>query len=97
MQWSDEGIVLGIKRHGEANAILELMTREHGRHAGLVRGGGGSRMRPVLQPGNLVRAAWYARLDEHLGTYTVEGLNLRAASFLTVSHALHAVTHVAGL
>ena len=39
MQWTDEGIVLGIKRHGEANAILELMTREHGRHLGLVRGG----------------------------------------------------------
>ena len=52
MEWTDEGIVLGIQRHGEANAIVELMTREHGRHLGLVRGGAGSRMRPVLQPGN---------------------------------------------
>jgi DNA repair protein RecO (recombination protein O) len=97
MEWTDDGIVLGIKRHGEANAILELMTREHGRHLGLVRGGAGSRMRPVLQPGNLVRAAWRARLDEHLGAYVVEGLNLRAASFLGASHAVYAVTHVAGL
>jgi DNA repair protein RecO (recombination protein O) len=97
MEWTDDGIVLGIKRHGEANAILELMTREHGRHLGLVRGGAGSRMRPVLQPGNLVRAAWRARLDEHLGTYVIEGLNLRAASFLGASHAVYAVTHVAGL
>ena len=50
MQWTDEGIVLGVKRHGEANAILELMTREHGRHLGLVRGGFGSRLKPVPQP-----------------------------------------------
>jgi DNA repair protein RecO (recombination protein O) len=97
MEWTDDGVVLGIRRHGEANAILELMTREHGRHLGLVRGGAGSRMRPVLQPGNLVRAVWRARLDEHLGTYAIEGLHLRAATFLTLSHAVYAVTHVAGL
>ena len=54
MQWTDEGIVLGVKRHGEGSAILELMTREHGRHLGLVRGGAGSRLRPILQPGNRV-------------------------------------------
>lgn len=97
MQWTDEGIVLGVKRHGEASAILELMTREHGRHLGLVRGGGGTRLRPVLQPGNRVSATWRARLDEHLGTFTVEGLTLCAAAFLAASHAVYGVTHVAAL
>jgi DNA repair protein RecO (recombination protein O) len=97
MQWTDEGIVLGTKRHGEANAILELMTREHGRHLGLVRGGGGSRLRPVLQAGNRVGATWRARLDEHLGLYTVEGLDARAASFLPIPHALYGMTHLAAL
>jgi len=97
MQWTDEGIVLGIRRHGEANAILELMTREHGRHLGLVRGGAGSRLRPVLQPGNRVSATWRARLDEHLGHYTVEGLNLAAGSFLSASHAVYGVTHLGAL
>lgn len=97
MQWSDEGIVLGTRRHGETSAIVELMTRAHGRHLGLVRGGGGSRLRPVLQPGNGVSATWRARLDEHLGHYAVEGLNLRAAALLPLSHALFAVTHLAGL
>ena len=97
MQWTDEGIVLGIKRHGEANAILELMTCEHGRHLGLVRGGAGSRLRPVLQPGNCVSATWRARLDEHLGLYTVEGLDARAAAFLPVPHALYGVIHLAAL
>jgi len=97
MRWTDDGIVLGSKRHGEANAILELMTCAHGRHLGLVRGGAGSRMRPVLQPGNRVSALWQARLDEHLGHFTIEGLDARAASFLPIPHALYGVTHLAAL
>lgn len=97
MQWTDEGIVLGVKRHGEANAILELMTHAHGRHLGLVRGGFGSRLKPVLQPGNTVNATWRARLDEHLGNYTVEGLALRAANFFSAAHAIYGVTHLAAL
>jgi DNA repair protein RecO (recombination protein O) len=97
MQWSDEGIVLGSRRHGEGNAILELMTRAHGRHLGLVRGGAGSRLRPVLQAGNAVSCTWRARLDEHLGHYTVEGLDARAAALLPVAHALYGMTHLAAL
>ena len=97
MQWTDEGIVLGVRRHGEANAILELMTRAHGRHLGLVRGGAASRLRPILQPGNQVEATWRARLDEHLGSYTVEGLDLPAAGFLADAHAVYGVTHLGAL
>src|SRR5216683_501666 len=97
MEWIDSGIVLGVRRHGEANAIAELMTRAHGRHLGLVRGGGGSRLRPVLQPGNTVRAVWRARLDEHLGHYTVEPLRLHGASLLAASHVVYGVTHLAAL
>ena len=97
MQWTDEAIVLGVKRHGETSVILELMTLERGRHLGLVRGGVGTRLRGVLQPGNSLRATWRARLDEHLGNYAVEGLNLRAAGFLAAAHAVHGVTHLAAL
>jgi DNA repair protein RecO (recombination protein O) len=97
MEWTDHGIVLGVRRHGEANAILEVMTAAHGRHLGLVRGGAGSKLRPVLQPGNRVMSTWRARLDEHLGHYVVEGIDARAASFLQVPHALYGVTHLAAL
>jgi DNA repair protein RecO (recombination protein O) len=97
MQWTDDGIVLGVKRHGEASGILELMTREHGRHLGLVRGAFGSRMKPVLQTGNSVTATWRARLDEHLGNYGVEGQRLRAANFFAAPHAIYGVTHLAAL
>jgi DNA repair protein RecO (recombination protein O) len=97
MQWTDEGIVLGVKRHGETSVILELMTHDRGRHLGLVRGGAGTRLRGVLQPGNSLRATWRARLDEHLGHYAVEGINLRAAAFLGEAHAVHGVTHLSAL
>ena len=97
MQWTDEGIVIGIRRHGEASGILELMTREHGRHLGLVRGGFGSRLKPVLQTGNSVSASWRARLDEHLGNYTVEPMRQRASNFFAAPHAIYGVSHLAAM
>src|SRR5437868_3438334 len=97
MEWSDEGIVLGVRRHGESSAIVELLTRAHGRHLGLVRGGAGSRMRPLLQPGNSLSVVWRARLDEHLGTYAIEGLKLRAATLLGSSHGVYGITHLASI
>jgi DNA repair protein RecO (recombination protein O) len=97
MQWTDDAIVLGAKRHGEANAILDLMTRAHGRHLGMVRGGAGSRLKPLLQPGNGLSVTWRARLDEHLGNYTVEPLRLRAADFFASPHAIYGVGHLAAL
>ena len=97
MEWIDEGIVLGVRRHGESSAIVELLTRSHGRHLGLVRGGAGKRMRPLLQPGNSVTTVWRARLDEHLGYYAIEGTRLRAATLLASAHATYGVTHLASL
>src|SRR5437899_11736822 len=94
MEWTDNGIVLGVRRHGESSAIVELLTVDHGRHLGLVRGGAGSRMRPLLQPGNSVRAVWRARLDEHLGTYALEGIRFRAAAVLASSQAVYGVTQL---
>jgi DNA repair protein RecO (recombination protein O) len=72
MQWTDEGFVLGTRRHGESSAVASLLTREHGRHAGLVRGGRG-RHAGLVQPGNRVLATWRARLADHLGSFALEG------------------------
>ena len=67
MEWSDEGFVLSTRRHGEGDIVLSLLTREHGRHAGLVKGGGSRRAAGLYEPGNRLRAVWRARLSEHLG------------------------------
>lgn len=82
MDWSDEGIVLAARRHGEHALIVQLLTREHGRHAGLVRGGASARQRGNYQPGNLVSAQWRGRLPEHLGAYVCEVKRSHAAALL---------------
>ncbi|MFE1601221.1 DNA repair protein RecO [Methylobacterium sp. ID0610] len=97
MQWSDEGLVLGARRHGETSVILELMTAEHGRHRGLVQGGRSRRMQPVLQPGNRVRAVWRARLDDGLGHFTVEPVESAAGRLMGSRLALYGLSHAAAL
>jgi len=82
MEWHDDGIVLAARKHGESSAIVTLLTREHGRHLGLVRGGAGRRKRGLFQPGNRVHATWRARLAEHLGSYTCEMTEAVSAPFL---------------
>ena len=82
MQWSAEVLIIGTRRHGETSVIIEVMTTGHGRHMGLVRGGRSRRLKAVLQPGNSVLVTWRARLDEHLGAFTVEPLTARAAGLM---------------
>ncbi|MFQ5783450.1 MAG: DNA repair protein RecO [Alphaproteobacteria bacterium] len=82
MDWSDDGIVLAARKHGETSALVQLLTREHGRHAGLVRGGAGTKARGIYQPGNLVSARWRARLPDHLGAFTCELARAHAAALL---------------
>jgi Asp-tRNA(Asn)/Glu-tRNA(Gln) amidotransferase A subunit family amidase len=86
MEWRDDGLILGTRKHGETSVIVEAMTRAHGRHFGLVRGGRSRRMQPLLQPGNHAEFVWRARLDEHLGTFSVEPVTLRTARLMAKFH-----------
>ncbi|MEO1749543.1 MAG: DNA repair protein RecO [Pseudomonadota bacterium] len=91
MEWSGEGFIIGTRKHGETSLIVELMTRDRGRHLGLVRGGRSRKQQPVLQPGNLIEVNWRARLDEHLGTYTAELLESHAARLMETAHGLNGI------
>jgi DNA repair protein RecO (recombination protein O) len=88
MEWNDDAIVLSSRAHGENGVILDLLTRDHGRHAGLVRGGASRRVRPSLQPGNGVHVQWRARLEEHLGSYICELARARAGELMDSRDAL---------
>ncbi|WP_416897799.1 MAG: DNA repair protein RecO [Minwuia sp.] len=72
MEWTDDAIVLSLRRHGETSAVVSLLTAERGRHGGLARGAYSRRMRGVLMPGNGVTATWRARTEDHLGSLKVE-------------------------
>lgn len=97
MQWQDDAIILGVKRHGETSVIAEVMTRTRGRYLGLVRSGRSRSMQPVLQPGNRVDVIWRARLDDHLGEYRIEPLQLRAAQLMETATAVYGVQAMAAL
>jgi DNA repair protein RecO (recombination protein O) len=72
MDWSDQGIVLASRPHGETGLVVSLLTRTHGRHSGFVHGGVSRKARPVWQMGNLVEVNWRARVADQLGNYTGE-------------------------
>lgn len=97
MQWTDEGIVLSVRAHGETAALAELFTRAHGRHLGLVHGGRSRRLRPVLQIGNHVDATWKARLADQLGFLQVELRRGFAAAAMPDALALAALTSLCTL
>jgi len=97
MEWTGEGTLLAQRRHGESAAIIEVFTRLHGRHAGVVRGGAGRRLAPVLQPGTRLRLTWRARLSEHLGHFTVEPLRSRLGRFTGDRLALSGLQAVCAL
>ena len=97
MQWQDDAIILGVKRHGESSVIAELMTRTRGRYLGLVRAGRSRNMQAVLQPGNRVDVTWRARLHDHLGEYRIEPVRLRAAQLMETATAVYGVQAMAAL
>ena len=91
MDWRDEGLLIAVRRHGESSAIVEVLTRGHGRHAGVVRGGAGRRMAPLLQPGARLSVEWTARLEDHIGTFRVDPIGSRTAAIMADGAALAAL------
>ncbi|MGH1578558.1 DNA repair protein RecO [Planktotalea sp.] len=97
MEWRDQGILLSVRGHGETSAIIDVFTIEHGRHAGIVRGGTSRKIAPILQPGAQIDVSWRARLEDHLGSYTVEPLRSRAAAALADRLSLAGLNAVTAL
>ena len=69
-------IVLGAKALGENAFVLSLLTRENGRHLGVLK-----RKNPP-QIGDIVSARWNARLPEQMGTFYIEHTHSTAAPIL---------------
>lgn len=97
MEWRDEGILLWVRRHGESNVIIEALTAENGRHAGLVRGGASKANAAMLQPGAQLSLEWKARLAEHLGTYKVDLVRSRAGAIMSDRLRLAALNAISAM
>jgi DNA repair protein RecO (recombination protein O) len=97
MEWQGDGLILNVRRHGETSAIIDVLTRDRGRHSGLVRGGRSRTQRPVLQAGNLVHLVWRARLEDHLGLFSADPQRMIVAGVIDDMPRLAAVTTVTTL
>lgn len=97
MEWRDQGFLLSARKHGETSAIVEVFTESHGRCAGVVRGGTSRKLSPILQPGAQLDVTWRARLEDHIGTFTVEPVRSRAASAMSGRLALAGLNTVCAL
>lgn len=97
MEFTDDGVILSSRAHGETAAVAEIFTPHHGKWAGLVYGGQGRTMRPILQPGNGVKAHWKGRLDESLGFFTLELTHARAGELMQDRLSLAGLTAACAL
>ena len=88
MKWEDEGMLLSSRNYGEHSAIIEVLTRSHGRHAGLVKYAHSKRNASILQPGMQLRVAWNARLSEHLGVFTIDKVKSRTSDLIQTKQTL---------
>lgn len=97
MDWQDEGFVLSLARFGDADAIVDVLTREHGRHLGLVKGGMSKTRRAELQVGNRLSLEWKARLADQLGRYEAELVRAYSSLALDSGFALAGLTAAAAI
>ncbi|GAC1337860.1 MAG: DNA repair protein RecO [Acetobacteraceae bacterium] len=79
MEWEAPAVVLDSRPYGEGDALVTVLTAEHGASRGLARGGGGRTQASLWQKGNLVQARWVARLADQLGSLTAELVHPGAA------------------
>ncbi|MEM6887488.1 MAG: DNA repair protein RecO [Pseudomonadota bacterium] len=97
MEWREDAILLAARPHGESSAIIDVFTPTHGRHAGVVRGGTSRKIAPILQPGAQLEVIWRARLEEHIGSFSVEPVRSRAAVVMGDRQALAGLNAVTAL
>lgn len=97
MEWREEGVLLRARKHGETSVIIEVFCKDHGRHAGVVRGGTSRKIAPALQPGAQLDLSWRARLEDHIGAFRIEPVKSRAAFVLGDATALAGLNAITGL
>lgn len=97
ISWRDDAAILAMRPFGESSAIIEVFSASHGRHAGVVRGGASRKIAPLIQPGAQVMVTWTARLDDHLGSFTVEPVRSRNAAAMADRLSLAGLNAVCAL
>ena len=97
MNWTDEGLLLSVNPHGEKSAIIHVLTKTKGIHAGIIQNAFSRKMSSTIQPSNQLYLNWSSRLEEHLGTYKVDLLKTRVDILLRNKLALDTFNSLSSL
>ena len=97
MRWTSDGIVLNFSNFNEKSYVLEIFTKDHGKHRGLIRGLHSKNNRSNIEPGNEVMATWSGRLETHLGNYSVESIKAWSSLVLPFKDRLLAISSLCSL
>jgi DNA repair protein RecO (recombination protein O) len=97
VEFEDDAFVLSARAHGEAGAIVEILTSLHGRWAAHVAGGSSRRMKAVLQPGVRALARYHARTSDQLGSATLEATSQGPAALFDDPAALAGLSAAAAV
>ena len=78
----DTGIITKVTKFGENSLILDIFTLHNGVMKGMVKYAKNAGQNNLYQVGNLTDVVWKARLDEHLGNFTLEPIKSYAAKVI---------------
>lgn len=70
MDWENPAIVLGLQDYNGEMLLMTVLTRDHGTKKGIIRST--KKNKPALSHGTIVQVKWHARLEAHLGTFTIQ-------------------------
>lgn len=97
MQFSDEGYIINIRRHGERSVILTVLTRHNGKITGYVKNAITRKNLGVYQLGNSISLNAYARLEENMYSFHVDLLAPHAVNFMNSPAKLAALSSLCEL
>ncbi|MCY4260593.1 MAG: DNA repair protein RecO, partial [Rhodobacteraceae bacterium] len=97
MEWTESGVLLTCRPHGETTAIAHILARENGRYAGIVHGATRRHLAPTLQPGNHFKVKWRARTVDNLGWFVLEQEKSRSVAIWNNQLALAGMTAACAL
>jgi len=96
--FSDQGIIISVRPHGDMGAVVNVLSENHGKCGGYVNGAqSSSRLKSILQQGNIISFDWQSKSNGQLGRFDIELESDMTAAIMGDARALLAVQSLCAL
>ncbi len=97
VQFTDQGYIINLRRHGESSLILTVLTKSHGKVTGYAKNALTRKNLGIYQLGNLIEISAYARVDDNMLSLKTELVSPAAVNFLSDNAKLQALSSLCAL